>query len=119
MNGRSHPIQPPSRPTDSPWFWLLAFSAMALVGVAAIAPKFDIRQRRLESRYTGREQAAAERARRAAGLSPTDLAAEARAPDESPRRIVPLWPLGVGAGAVAVASACMLARDVRRARVSR
>jgi hypothetical protein len=109
----------PFRPTDSPWFWALAFSAMAVVALAAIAPKFDRRQGRLESRFAGREELAAERARRAAGLPATDLAEEAREPETSPPRIVPLWPLACAAGAVAVGAAAMLAREARAARVSR
>ena len=34
--------RPPFRPTDSPWFWGLAFSLMALVGIGLIARKFDV-----------------------------------------------------------------------------
>jgi hypothetical protein len=111
--------RPPFRPTDSPWFWGLAFSLMALAGMAAIAPKYDRRQGRLEGRYAGREQAAAERARRSAGLPPIDLAAEAREPDVEPRRIVALWPLALAAGLAAVGSAAMLAREARAGRISR
>lgn len=110
---------PPFRPTDSPWFWALAFSAMALAGLAAIAPKFDRRQGRLEGRFAGREELAAERARRAAGQPAIDLAEEAREPEADPRRIVALWPLALAAGAVAAGSAAMLAREARAARVSR
>ena len=111
--------RPPFRPTDSPWFWTLAFAVVGLVGLVAIAPKFDRRQGRLEGRYAGREQAAAERARRAAGLAPIDLAEEAREPDGSPTRIVALWPLALTAALAAAGSALMLAREARRARVSR
>lgn len=109
----------PFRATDSPWFWGLAFAVMALVGMAAIAPKFDRRQGRLEGRFAGREELAAERARRAAGLRPLDLAEEAREPDAEPRRIVRLWPLALAAGAAAAGSAAMLVREARRAGVSR
>ena len=109
----------PFRPTDSPWFWALAFSAMALVGLAAIAPKFARRQASLEGRHAGRAQAAAERARRAAGLPAIDLAEEAREPEAEPRRIVALWPLALAAGAVAAGSAVMLAREASSARISR
>ena len=89
---------------------------MALVGLAAIAPKFATRQSRLEARFAGREEAAAERARRAAGLEPVDLAEGAREPDAAPARIVPLWPLAATAGLAAAASALMLVREARRAR---
>jgi hypothetical protein len=43
--------------TDSPWFWLFAFSAMGLIGLLAISPKYDDRQKRLEARYEGRQKA--------------------------------------------------------------
>lgn len=110
-----HPAKPPWRSTDSPWFWCLAFSAMAVVGIAAIAPKFDRRQGRLEARHAGRAEAAAERARRAAGLAPVDLAEEAREADVEPGRVVTLWPLATAAGLVAAVSAFMLRREHRRA----
>lgn len=113
------PVQSPWRPTDSPWFWGLAFSVMALAGMAAIRPKFDRRQGRLEGRTAGRETIAVERARRAAGLPPVDLADEAREPDGEPRRTVTLWPLAALAVLVAAGSAAMLARDSRQVRVSR
>lgn len=109
--------EPRFRTTDSPWFWALMFSVMALVGIAAIAPKFDRRQRQVEGRFLGREEAAIERRRRAAGLAPSDLAESARAPDARPRdRIVPLWTLASLAAAAAVGSAAMLAREVARSR---
>jgi transcription-repair coupling factor (superfamily II helicase) len=50
------------------WLWAALFSLMALAGVAAIAGKFDIRQRQIEGRFLGRQQSAIERDRRAAGL---------------------------------------------------
>ncbi|MEI7782467.1 MAG: hypothetical protein WCJ18_11155, partial [Planctomycetota bacterium] len=68
----------PYRLTDSPWFWALLFAVMSLVGIGLIAPKFDFRQRQIEGRFLGRQQAAEERARRAAGLEPVDLAEQAR-----------------------------------------
>lgn len=109
----------PFRATDSAWFWGLVFSVMALVGIVAIAPKFDRRQGRLEGRTAGREAIAVERARRAAGLEPIDLAEEAREPDGEPRRQVTLWPLATLATAAAAGSAAMLAREARRAGLSR
>ena len=53
----SSPHQP-FRVVDSPWFWATAFSLMALVGIGLIAPKFDARQRQVEGRFLGRQQAA-------------------------------------------------------------
>ena len=104
----------PRRLTDSPWLWGLLFSSMALIGIGLIAPKFDVRQRQVEGRFLGRQQAANERARRAAGLPPIDLAAEARDREvAAPRRIVPLWTLATAAAAAAIGSGIMLARELR------
>ena len=103
--------------TDSPWFWGLVFSAMALVGIGLIAPKFDVRQRQVEGRYLGRDAAAQERARRSAGLDPIDLAESARDREEAqPDRIVPLWTLVLGSATAAAACGVMLWRERSRAR---
>jgi hypothetical protein len=111
---------PPVRLTDSPWFWGLMFAVMALVGIVAIAPKFDRRQRQVEGRFLGRQEAAIERERRAAGLPAIDLAESARAADARPaERIVPLWTLASLAAAAAIGSAAMLAREVAHARPTR
>jgi hypothetical protein len=106
------PAREPFRPTDSPWFWATAFSLMALVGIGLIAPKFAVRQRQVEGRFLGRQQAAEERARRAAGLPPIDLAAEARDREvAAPARIVPLWTLATAAGLATIGSGIMLRRE--------
>ena len=100
------------RVADSPWFWGLVFSLMSLAGIGLIAPKFDVRQRQVEGRFLGRERAAIERSRRAAGLPPVDLADEAMDRlDAAPRRIVPLWTLAALASAAAAGSAVMLLRE--------
>jgi hypothetical protein len=86
---------------------------MALVGMGLIAPKYDIRQRQIEGRFLGRQNAAIERSRRAAGLDPVDLAETAEDRDVvAPGRIVPLWTLATLAGLAATASAVMLAREL-------
>lgn len=113
-------MEPERRITDSPWFWGVAFALMALVGMGLIASKFDVRQRQIEGRFLGRQQAAEERARRAAGLPPVDLADEARDREAvAPRRIVPLWTLAGLAAAAAAGSGAMLWREMRAGRVSR
>lgn len=112
MNSAQQRTRPPV--TDSGWFWAGMFSVMALVGLAAIREKFDIRQRQVEGRFLGRQQAAAERQRRAAGLPEIDLAESARDRGEvAPMRIVPLWTLVALAAATAVGSFVMLARERR------
>jgi len=101
--------------TDSGWFWAAIFAVMALAGIGLISGKFDVRQRQIEGRYLGRQQAQVERERRAAGLPPVDLAASARQPDEvAPMRIVPLWTLATAAATAVTASLIMLARERRR-----
>lgn len=113
--------KPPDEPpwpraplTDSGWFWALLFSLMGLVGIALIAPKWDWRQRQLEGRFLGRQQAAIERQRRAAGLEAVDLAeAAADREDVAPGRIVPAWTLVAVAAAAAAGSALMLWRERR------
>ncbi len=42
--------------TDSVWFWLFAFSATGLIGLLAVSPKYDDRQKRLEARYEARSR---------------------------------------------------------------
>jgi hypothetical protein len=114
----------PAALTDSPWFWGVLFSLMALVGLALIAPKFAKRQGQLERRFRGREQSALERQRRLAGLPETDLADTASEPvpfdgaagEGQGGTIVPLWTLAIGAGFAAAGSAVMLARERRRHR---
>jgi len=101
--------------TDSAWFWTGLFSLMALVGAAAISRKFEVRQGQLEGRFLGREQAAAERQRRTAGLPPVDLADAARERNEVAQgRIVPLWTLMTLAAAGTAVSFAMLAHERRR-----
>ena len=98
--------------SDSPWFWALLFSLMALAGALLIAPKYEFRQGQVEGRFLGRQAAAVERERRSAGLEPVDLAAVARDREEAqPGRIVPLWTLAAAAAAAAAASAAMLWRE--------
>lgn len=110
---RSNP--PPPRTADSPWFWALVFSVMAAAGIGLIAPKYARRQAQVEGRYLGRERAAIERQRRAAGHDPVDLADTAADAETAPgERIVPLWTLLTLAGFTAASSAVMLARERRR-----
>ncbi len=98
--------------TDSGWFWALMFSLMSVVGIALIAPKWDWRQRQLESRYVGSEHAAFERQRRSEGLEPVDLAdTVADAEAIAPQRMVPAWTLVTLAAVAASFSAAMLWRE--------
>lgn len=120
LESENIPRGTPYRAVDSPWFWACLFATMALVGLLLIAPKAQVRLRQLEGRFLGRQRAAIERSRRAAGLDPVDLADAAVERDEAaPRRIVPLWTLATIAAAAAIGSGAMLAREVRAARRQR
>lgn len=114
-NTESESVRPPFRATDSPWFWGLLFSVMALVGMGLISPKFDVRQRQIEGRFLGRREAAMERWRRQAGLPEVNLA-DAAVDREvvAPGRIVPLWTLASAAITAAVGCGVMLQREWRR-----
>lgn len=102
----------PFRATDSPWFWGTMFSGMALLGLLLIAPKEDVRQRQIERRFLGRQEAHVERTRRRAGLDPVDLAETAVDRDQAaPGRIVPLWTLAVAAAAGALFCGVQFARE--------
>ncbi len=103
------------RLSDSGWFWATVFSAMALTATGLIAGKFDVRQRQVEGRFLGRQEAYLERERRAAGLPAVDLAEEARPSEEAApaHRIVPLWTLALAAGIATLGSFTMLIRERR------
>jgi hypothetical protein len=98
--------------TDSPWFWVLAFSLMALLALAAIGGKYGRRQTRLELQYQARERIAE---RRSAANNPE--AAE-RIVDQRGQRefaspgdnLIPLWPLAAVLFLIAIFSVVMLGR---------
>jgi hypothetical protein len=104
--------------TDSPWFWLFAFSSMGLIGLLAVSPKYDDRQKRLEARYEGRQrgQQAAERRSAAEneGLHPLGIDDTETAPpaqyDYQDRRQVPLHFLASALAIVSVTMGYMLLR---------
>jgi hypothetical protein len=105
-----------SPPTDSPWFWVLLFSGMALAALLAIGPKYGGRQARLERQYQARERIAAEQAsgNNQAPAERTNEGAGRREFASADQTLIPLWPLAVILSAVVVLSAIMLFRGRRQ-----
>jgi hypothetical protein len=98
--------------TDSPWFWVLAFSLMAMLALVAIGAKYGRRQTRLELQYQARDRIAERRA------AANNSDAAGRSDDQTSRReyatpgnnLIPLWPLAVLLFLVSIFSAIMLGR---------
>jgi hypothetical protein len=116
-NPQSEIRNPQSPLTDSPWFWVLAFSLTALGALAAISFSgwYGKRQTRLERQYQARyrvaEKITAEN-NPAANQRTDDL--EAHRPFATPgNNLITLWPLAVLLGIVATVAATMLYRASR------
>ena len=104
-------MSPEEKPpiTDSPWFWLLLFSAVGLLALGAISGQYGKRQARLERQYQARERIQNDEIGEEAAADP------ARRDYSSPEKtLVPIWPLAVLLGGVIVFSAVMLRRDHQR-----
>src|SRR5262245_43842923 len=103
--------------TDSPWFWVLAFSLTALGALAAISFSgwYGKRQTRLERQYQARYRVAEKitvENNPARGQRTDDL--EAHRPFATPgNNLITLWPLAVLLGIVAAVAAMMLYRAGR------
>lgn len=97
--------------TDSPWFWVLAFSVVALFAVGAISGQYGKRQSRLERQYQARERVADG----AVGDNATadSQRREYASPDNT---LVPLWPLAIMLVGVIGFAAMMLHREFSRHR---
>src|SRR5947207_8719567 len=59
LNNPQSEIRNPQSPlTDSPWYWVLVFSLMALAALAAIGGKYGRRQANIERQFQARERIA-------------------------------------------------------------
>jgi hypothetical protein len=109
--------------TDSPWFWALAFSLMALLALAVVqfSGKYGRRQSIEELKYQARsrvsEQLTAENNPDAAERIDSPDAQRAYATPDS--QLIPIWPLAVLLGLVSVVAAGMLYRSRKRVACSR
>jgi hypothetical protein len=111
-------IRNPKLPiTDSPWFWVLVFSLMALLALAVVdfSGKYGKRQAGIERQYQARERVAEKIAREnnSPGGARIDEQ-ESRRPFATPgEQLIPLWPLAVLLGIAAILAATMLIRASR------
>ncbi len=96
--------------TDSVWFWLFAFSATGLIGLLAVSPKYDDRQKRLEARYEARS-----RSHESSDALPRSRSRETSDSDLQyayhDRLRVPLHFLAAALGFAAIATGFMLVRS--------
>lgn len=90
---------------ESPWFWVLLFSAAAIAALFAMDPKYGRRQLQLDRQYLARERAADP----TFGPSPSSNNTEV-APDREDTRIS-LFPLRAVALAAVILSFSMLLRQ--------
>jgi hypothetical protein len=104
--------------TDSPWFWVLVFSLVGLVGLAAIRDKYGKRQAGIERQYQARERTAEQAAvagkdgEAADAIHTTDVPLPAYATPG--HNLISIWPLFVLLVVVGVAAAILLARERRQ-----
>jgi hypothetical protein len=116
-NPQSEIRNPQSGLTDSPWFWALAFSLMALLALAVVgfSGKYSRRQAGIERQYRARERVAEK-------LTPKNNPQSTDRIDDQPDRrafatpgdnLITLWPLAVLLGIAALVSATMLYRVSR------
>jgi hypothetical protein len=95
--------------TDSPWFWVMLFSAMAVVLLFVISPKYSKRQGGLELQYQARQEIAR---RQVEGTSaPREPGREGSLSPPAPGELlIPLWPLALLFAALFIAAAVLLYR---------
>jgi hypothetical protein len=98
--------------TDSPWFYILAFSLMAMLALIAIGPKYGRRQSAMDRKYQARERIEdARMARNNSGVEARNNELAERRPFATPGdTLVPLWPLAVVLLAIALFALVMLLR---------
>ena len=117
-------MQPEPAPsiTDSPWYWVVAFSLMALLALVVIGPKYGRRQSALERKYQARERIedAREARNNSVGDPRTDELAARRRFATPGDTLVPLWPLAAILVIVVLFAGYMLrrGRGVRQAQPS-
>lgn len=101
--------------TDSPWFWVLAFSLMGIIALAALNGKYSRRQANIERQYQARERVA----EKLGAENNPDLGvriddSEARRAYATPGdQLIPVWPLAALLSLISIVAAAMLYRGHR------
>lgn len=101
--------------TDSPWFWVLAFSLMGIIALAALNGKYSRRQANIERQYQARERVA----EKLGAENNPDLGvriddSEARRAYATPgNQLIPVWPLAALLSLISIVAAAMLHRGHR------
>src|SRR5687768_6655659 len=98
--------------TDSPWFWVMMFSLMALGALAAIGGKYGRRQAVIERQYQARTRVAEQQANANAPagdirIDEQGTLREFATPSDT---LIPLWPLAAVLLLVALFAGVMLFR---------
>jgi hypothetical protein len=105
-------MREPTLLIDSPWFWALVFSLMALLALAAIGGKYGRRQATIERNYQARERVAEKlTAENNPGGEKRIDYSDARHSYATPdNKLIPIWPLAVLLGLISLVAAVMLYR---------
>lgn len=103
--------------SDSPWFWVLVFVLVGLVGLAAIHDKYGKRQAGIERQYQARERtaeqvAAVGNAESGDGNTVEDVPLPAYATPG--HNLISIWPLFAILALLGVVAAIMLSRERKR-----
>jgi hypothetical protein len=111
-------MEPQVRPSiaESPWFWVMVFSLMALAALAAISGKYGRRQAAIERQYQARLRLAESRAAEENSAQATRIRGRDAQGDRRPfatpgDTLISLWPLAVVLVGVAAFAAVMLVRS--------
>jgi hypothetical protein len=100
--------------SDSPWFWVLVFVLVGLVGLAAIHDKYGKRQAGIERQYQARERTAEQ----VAAIGNAD-SGDGKTVEDVPlpgyatpgHNLISIWPLFVILAVLGVVAAIMLSRE--------
>jgi hypothetical protein len=101
-------MSPPEKSpiTDSPWFWVLLFSAVGLILMLLFSGQISKRQARLDRQYQARDR-----------VQEDAVGNPSRREYSSPEyTLIPLWPLAAALVAAILVSAEMLRREHSRRR---